>query len=55
MIHELKPAELRTRCPPGLQQKIKQAADESIRSVSAEIVYRLQRSFEQDERTPHPT
>jgi hypothetical protein len=46
MIHETEPVELRARCTPGLHKKIKAAADESARSMSAEIAYRLQKSFE---------
>jgi Arc-like DNA binding domain len=50
-------AEMRTRCPPALRQKIRDAAEESVRSMSAEIAYRLQKSFERDEtvRTTLPT
>ena len=46
MIHEMEPVELRARCAPGLHKKIKAAADESAQSMSAEITYRLQKSFE---------
>jgi hypothetical protein len=55
--HEAAPVELRTRCAPGLHQKIKAAAEESVRSMSAEIAYRLQKSFDQGEaaRTTSPT
>jgi hypothetical protein len=49
MIHDVEPMELRARCAPGLHKKIKAAADESARSMSAEISYRLQKSFEPDE------
>lgn len=46
MIHEIEPVELRARCAPALHKMIKDAANESARSVSAEITYRLKRSFE---------
>jgi hypothetical protein len=49
MLPEVEMAELRTRCDPGLRQKIKAAAENSVRSMSAEIAYRLQKSFERDE------
>jgi hypothetical protein len=50
-------AEMRTRCSPALRQKIKAAAEKSIRSLSAEIAFRLERSFDDglrryDERAP---
>jgi hypothetical protein len=45
---EKAPAELRARCAPELRQKIKAAAEDSVRSMSAEIAYRLQKSFEHD-------
>jgi hypothetical protein len=41
--------ELRARCEPALRQKIKAAAEDAVRSMSAEIAYRLQKSFEGDE------
>jgi hypothetical protein len=41
--------ELRTRCDPALRQKIRAAAEDSVRSMSAEIAFRLQKSFEGDE------
>ena len=41
--------ELRVRCEPELRQKIKAAAEDAVRSMSAEIAYRLQKSFERDE------
>jgi hypothetical protein len=44
--HEIEHVELRARCAPGLHKKIKDAANESARSLSAEITYRLRRSFE---------
>jgi hypothetical protein len=46
MIAEMETAELRARCAPGLHQRIKDAAKESARSISAEITCRLKRSFE---------
>jgi hypothetical protein len=49
MLLEVEPVELRARCAPGLRQKIKAAANESARSMSAEITYRLQKTFELDE------
>ena len=49
MVHDVEPVELRSRCAPDLHQKIKAAADEAVRSMSAEIAYRLQKSFQQDE------
>jgi hypothetical protein len=57
MIYELEPVELRTRCPPNLHRKIKAAAEQAIRSMSAEIAYRLGKSFELDEKaqTNSPT
>jgi hypothetical protein len=57
MLQEVEPVELRARCDSALRQKIKAAAEESVRSMSAEIAYRLQKSFEQGEtvRTTSPT
>ena len=49
MLLEVEPVELRARCAPGLRQKIKAAANEFARSMSVEITYRLQKSFELDE------
>jgi hypothetical protein len=49
MIHEVEPVETRTRIPPALHHKIKAAAEQAVRSLSAEVAYRLQQSFEQDE------
>ena len=46
MINEMETAELRERRAPGLHQRIKDAAKESPRSISAEITFRLKRSFE---------
>jgi hypothetical protein len=48
MIHEVPPVEVRTRIPPVLHQKIREAAEAAVRSRSAEIAHRLQRSFELD-------
>jgi Arc-like DNA binding domain len=57
MIHPFEPVEARTRIAQELHQKIMAAAEESVRSLSAEIAYRLQKSFEQGEtaRTTSPT
>jgi hypothetical protein len=41
--------EFRGRFDPLLHKKIKCAAKDSLRSMSAEITYRLQKSFEQNE------
>ena len=49
MHRETAVMELRSRCAQGLHQKIKAAAEESFRSMSAEIAHRLQKSFERDE------
>jgi hypothetical protein len=49
MIHPFEPVEARTRIAQELHQKIMAAAEESVRSLSAEIAYRLQKSFEQGE------
>jgi hypothetical protein len=50
MFHEvMQPVELRARCDAGLRQKIRAAAEEAVRSMSAEITYRLQKSFERVE------
>jgi hypothetical protein len=46
MIQETDEVELRARCAPGLHKMIKDAANEAARSVSAEIAYRLRRSFQ---------
>lgn len=54
MLQEAEPVELRTRCDPALRQKIKAAAEDSVRSMSAEIAYRLQKSFEHDEPATSP-
>jgi hypothetical protein len=50
MPDEVEPVELRARCQAALREKIKAAAEKQIRSVSAEIAYRLQKSFEHDEK-----
>jgi hypothetical protein len=47
MVQEVEPVELRTRCDPELREKIKAAAEESVRSMSAEVEYRLKKSFEE--------
>ena len=49
MHQEVEPVELRSRCDPALHRKIKVAAEGSFRSMSAEVAYRLQKSFENDE------
>jgi len=49
MQQEVEPVELRARCDPALRRKIRAAAEEAVRSMSAEIAYRLQKSFELDE------
>jgi hypothetical protein len=49
MRQEVEPVELRTRCNPALHQQIKAAAEGSDRSMSAEIAYRLRKSFEPGE------
>jgi hypothetical protein len=54
MIHEVEPVETRTRLHPVLHQKIRAAAEESVRSLSAEIAYRLQKSFEHDKKVEKP-
>jgi hypothetical protein len=41
--------EFRGRFDPLLHKKIKRAAKDSFRSMSAEVSYRLQKSFEQTE------
>jgi hypothetical protein len=54
MLEEVEPVELRARCDPELRRKLKDAAEDSVRSMSAEIAYRLQKSFE-DVKTVRPT
>jgi hypothetical protein len=50
MLQEvMQPVELRARCDAALRQKIRAAAEEAVRSMSAEITYRLQKSFERAE------
>jgi Arc-like DNA binding domain len=49
MIHEVDPVEMRTRVPPVIHQRVRAAAEQSVRSMSAEIAHRLQKSFERDE------
>jgi Arc-like DNA binding dprotein len=49
MLHEAEKVDLRARCNPALRQKIKVSAEDARRSMSAEITYRLQKSFECDE------
>ena len=49
MLQEVEPVEVRIRCDPELRVKIKEAAEEAVRSMSAEAAYRLEKSFERDE------
>jgi len=49
MLQEGEPAEVRVRCNPALRRKIRDAAEEAARSMSAEAAYRLEKSFERDE------
>lgn len=35
------------RLPDGLREKIKTASDDNLRSMNAEIVFHLQRAFQQ--------
>jgi hypothetical protein len=49
MFDETETVELRARCTPGLRKLIRAAADNSARSMSAEISYRLRKSIELDE------
>ena len=39
----------RLRIPEGLKEKIEKASDANLRSMTAEIVARLERSFDEDE------
>jgi hypothetical protein len=55
MHQETEAVELRSRCAQGLHQKVKAAAEESFRSMSAEIAHRLQKSFERDEKAGRPS
>ena len=43
------PAEMRVRCDPELRRKIREAAEDAVRSMSAEAAYRLEKSFERDD------
>jgi hypothetical protein len=52
MLQEGEPAEVRVRCNPALRRKIRDAAEEAARSMSAEAAYRLEKSFERDEAIP---
>jgi hypothetical protein len=52
MLQEVETVELRARCNPAL--KIRASAEDAVRSMSAEIAYRLQKSFDRDE-TVRPT
>lgn len=40
------------RMPPGIHEKLSNAADESGRSMNAEIVHRLESSFNETEDSP---
>jgi len=57
MLHEAEKVDLRARCNPALRQKLRDSAEDARRSISAEIAYRLQKSFERDEtvRVTSPT
>jgi hypothetical protein len=57
MPQEVEPVELRVRCDPALRRKIRDAAEDAIRSMSAEAAHRLEKSFERDEavRVTSPT
>jgi hypothetical protein len=46
MRQEVKQVELRVRCDSALRQQIKDAAEDSVRSMSAESAFRLRKSFE---------
>jgi len=50
VVHEFRPIEIRSRCSPILHQKVKEAADAAVRSLSAEVAYRLARSFEAEDK-----
>ena len=52
MLQEGEPAEVLVRCNPALRRKIRDAAEEAARSMSAEAAYRLEKSFERDEAIP---
>ena len=49
MLQEVETVELRARCDAALRQKIRDSAEDAVRSMSAEIAYRLQKSFERDQ------
>ena len=49
MLQEVEPVEVRVRCDPALRRKIRDAAEEAVRSMSAEAAYRLEKSFERDD------
>jgi hypothetical protein len=49
VIHQIEPVIIRARLDPGLHRKIRAAAEEAVRSFSAEVAYRLQSSFEPGE------
>jgi hypothetical protein len=50
MLQQEDSVELRARCDSALREKIKAAAKRGRRPLSAEIAYRLQKSFEHDEK-----
>jgi len=49
MLQQIEPVELRVRCDAALRRKIRDAADEAVRSMSAEAAHRLEKLFERDE------
>jgi hypothetical protein len=49
MLQEVETVELRARCDAALRQKIRDSAEDAVRSLSAEIAHRLQKSFEREE------
>jgi len=52
MLQEVETVELRARCDPALRQQIRASAEDALRSMSAEIAYRLQKSFQREETVP---
>jgi hypothetical protein len=49
VLQETEAVELRVRCDAALRRKIRAAAENAVRSMSAEIAYRLEKSFKRDE------
>jgi hypothetical protein len=49
MPQEVELAEVRVRCHPALRRKLRDAAEDAVRSMSAEAAHRLEKSFERDE------